>query len=223
MADAAVALNQPGGRRRRGPLTSAWTGYVLAGPALLVMIAIFLYPLGYSFVMSFFRWDLSAPSAPFIGLNNYKETFASPLFQQSLRNQLIFTAATIAIEVSAGMGVAVLDQRQDARPSGRANAAAYSADDRASRRRPELPLALQFPIRLHRRAARRSPSACDPLALGSELGARLDHHRRRLAEYAAHGAALPGGPAIAAARAAGGRGCRRRARPGRSSGTSRCR
>ena len=108
MADAAVALNQAGGRGRRGPLNSAWTGYALAAPALLVMIAIFLYPLGYSFVMSFFRWDLSAPSAPFIGLNNYKETFASPLFQQSLRNQLIFTAATIAVEVSAGMGVAVL-------------------------------------------------------------------------------------------------------------------
>jgi multiple sugar transport system permease protein len=50
MADAAVALDQPGRRRRRGPLNSAWTGYFLAGPALLVMIAIFLYPLGYSFV-----------------------------------------------------------------------------------------------------------------------------------------------------------------------------
>ena len=81
MADAAIALNRPGGRRQRGPLNSAWTGYMLAGPALLAMIAIFVYPLGYSFVMSFFRWDLSAPSAPFIGLNNYKETLTSPLFQ----------------------------------------------------------------------------------------------------------------------------------------------
>jgi multiple sugar transport system permease protein len=108
VADAAIAPNQPGGRRQRGPLNSALTGYLLAGPALLAMIAIFIYPLGYSFVMSFFRWDLSAPSAPFIGLNNYKETPASPLFQQSLRNQLVFTAATIAVEITAGMGVAVL-------------------------------------------------------------------------------------------------------------------
>jgi multiple sugar transport system permease protein len=108
MADAAIALKQPGGRRQRGPLNSAWTGCLLAGPALLAMIAIFVYPLGYSFVMSFFRWDLSAPSAPFIGLDNYKETLASPLFQQSLRNQFVFTAATIAVEITAGMGVAVL-------------------------------------------------------------------------------------------------------------------
>jgi len=48
------------------------------------------------------------PSAPFIGLNNYKETLTSPRFQQSLRNQLVFTAATIAVEIAAGMGVAVL-------------------------------------------------------------------------------------------------------------------
>jgi multiple sugar transport system permease protein len=61
MADAAIAPNQPGGRRQRGPLNSALTGYLLAGLALLAMIAIFVYPLGYSFVTSFFRWDLSAP------------------------------------------------------------------------------------------------------------------------------------------------------------------
>src|ERR1700722_11101491 len=108
MAEAAIALNEPKGRRQRGPLNSAWAGYMLAGPALLTLTPIFVYPLGFSFVMSFFRWDLSAPSAPFIGLNNYKETLTSPLFQQSLRNQLIFTAATIAVEITAGMGVAVL-------------------------------------------------------------------------------------------------------------------
>ena len=63
MADAALALNQPKGRGRRAPLNSAWTGYLLA--AHLATIAIFVYPLGYSFVTSFFRWDLNAPSAVF--------------------------------------------------------------------------------------------------------------------------------------------------------------
>jgi multiple sugar transport system permease protein len=108
MANAVLSEGSVGGRRRRSPLTSFWTGYFLAGPALLVMIAIFVYPLGYSLVMSFFRWDLSAPSAPFIGLGNYKEIFRSPLFQQSLRNQIIFSAVSIAVELVAGIGVAVL-------------------------------------------------------------------------------------------------------------------
>lgn len=105
----AVAQRQAGGWRRRAPLTPSWrTGYILAGPALITMIAIFFYPLGYSFVMSFFRWDLSATSMHFRGLANYTDTFTSPEFQQSLRNQIIFSVASIGIEVVAGMAVAVM-------------------------------------------------------------------------------------------------------------------
>jgi multiple sugar transport system permease protein len=96
------------GRRRRSPLTKSWTkGYLLAGPALVVMIAILIYPLGYSFVMSFFRWDLG-DNPPFIGFRNYANSFASHQFQQSLRNQIIFSVISIAIEVCGGMGIAVL-------------------------------------------------------------------------------------------------------------------
>jgi multiple sugar transport system permease protein len=105
-----VALQQDVGRRwRRSPLTPPWSkGYLLAAPALLVMIAIFIYPLGYSFVMSFFQWDLSAGSSDFLGLANYTDTFTSPEFHQSLRNQVIFSAVSLSIEMVAGMGIAVL-------------------------------------------------------------------------------------------------------------------
>ena len=96
-------------RRRRSALTTSWAkGYLFAGPALLIMIAIFIYPLGYSFIMSFFRWDLSATSNDFVGLENYVDTLLSPEFQQSLHNQIVFSVATLTVEVTAGMGIAVL-------------------------------------------------------------------------------------------------------------------
>ncbi|SHG26573.1 multiple sugar transport system permease protein [Kaistia soli DSM 19436] len=105
-----TAAAQPAGRRwRRSPLAPSWQkGYLFASPALIVMIAILIYPLIYSFVMSFYRWDLSAPSQYFVGLSNYRDTFNSLGFKQTLRVQLIFSAVTIIIEVAAGMGVAVL-------------------------------------------------------------------------------------------------------------------
>jgi len=105
-----TAAARPAGRRWRGsPLAPSWQkGYLLAGPALIVMIAILIYPLVYSFVMSFFRWDLTAPSQSFVGLGNYRDTFNSQGFQQTLRVQLLFSAVTIVVEVIAGMGVAVL-------------------------------------------------------------------------------------------------------------------
>ena len=101
---------RPAGRQRRGSsLAPSWQkGYLLASPALIAMIAILIYPLGYSFVMSFYRWDLASPSQYFVGLSNYRDTFNSLGFQQTLRVQLIFSFVTIAIEVVAGIGVAVL-------------------------------------------------------------------------------------------------------------------
>ncbi|WP_081991379.1 carbohydrate ABC transporter permease [Inquilinus limosus] len=105
-----TAAARPAGRRWRGsPLAPSWrTGYLLASPALIAMIAILIYPLGYSFVMSFYRWDLSAPSQSFIGLSNYRDMLTNLGLQQSLRVQLVFSVITISIEVAAGIGVAVL-------------------------------------------------------------------------------------------------------------------
>ena len=82
-------------------------GYLLTAPALVIMIVILLYPLGYSFVMSFFRWDLGQ-TTPFIGLRNYTDSFGGHTFQQSLRNQIIFSVISIGVEVVGGMGIAVL-------------------------------------------------------------------------------------------------------------------
>lgn len=80
---------------------------MLAGPALVVMIVILVYPLGYSLIMSFFRWDLSG-SAPFIGLRNYMDTFTGHQFHQAMRNQVIFSVVSITVEVVAGMAIALL-------------------------------------------------------------------------------------------------------------------
>jgi multiple sugar transport system permease protein len=104
---AAVPLHARG-RRRRLPLNARQQGYLLAAPALLVMIAIFVYPLAYSFVMSFFQWDLSASSSTYLGLANYADTLTSPTFDQSLRNQIIFSVVSLATEVVAGMSIALL-------------------------------------------------------------------------------------------------------------------
>lgn len=94
--------------KRRRPRPTWLTGYTLAAPALLLMLVIFLYPLGYSFVMSFFRWDLTAPETTFAGFGNYVDEFVSGAFTQTLRNQVVFTVASLTIEVVGGMAIAVL-------------------------------------------------------------------------------------------------------------------
>ncbi|MGP4014463.1 carbohydrate ABC transporter permease [Saccharopolyspora sp. 5N708] len=96
-----------GPRRSRG--RPAWlTGYALAVPALLVMLAVFLYPLGFSLVKSFFRWDLDAADGGFVGFGNYFDVFTGMSFGPTLRNQVVFTVASLVLECVAGMAIAVL-------------------------------------------------------------------------------------------------------------------
>lgn len=105
---ASIAMQSSKGRRRRAPLTYSWQkGYMLAGPAFLLMTAVLLYPLIYSFVMSFFRWDLSG-DAPFLGLRNYTDEIGGRHFQQAFRNQMIFSSISIGVELVAGMAIALL-------------------------------------------------------------------------------------------------------------------
>lgn len=100
-----AATPVPAQRRRR----RAWlTGYALAAPALLIMLVIFLYPLGYSFIKSFFNWDLNSPENVFVGFGNYVDEFVSTTFDQTLWNQLVFGVASLVLEVVGGMTIAVL-------------------------------------------------------------------------------------------------------------------
>ena len=99
----------PGSAARRPRIAPQWiTGYALAAPALVLMLVIFLYPLGHSFVMSFFRWDLNSAETPFVGLGNYIDEFTSSSFAQTLQNQVVFTVASMVVEVVGGMAIAVL-------------------------------------------------------------------------------------------------------------------
>ena len=70
-----------------------FTGIALAG--ILIFIAI---PTLFSFVLSFFKWDmLSTPK--WVGLSNYFELFKNPKFWFILKNTLIFSIATTIFAV----------------------------------------------------------------------------------------------------------------------------
>jgi multiple sugar transport system permease protein len=102
-ADSRAAVHhRPRGRPR-------WLkGYGLAAPAVLLMLGVLLYPLAYSFFMSFFRWNPNTAGNAFVGFGNYTDEFTSVEFQQTLINQIIFAAVSLVVEVAGGMAIAVL-------------------------------------------------------------------------------------------------------------------
>ena len=63
-----------------------------------------------SLIMSFVAWSIDQPvsEAHFVGLRNYRDLFADPVFVASLWLTLGYTAATVCLEILIGLAIALL-------------------------------------------------------------------------------------------------------------------
>lgn len=80
------------------------------GPAFLILFVILVYPLGYSFWLSFHEWTLAGfvNGVPWVGLDNYLSLLAQKDFLNSLGMTFTFVISALALEFTLGMGVALL-------------------------------------------------------------------------------------------------------------------
>ena len=83
---------------------------VFIAPAFIVIAVILVYPLGYSFWLSFHEWTLRnfRKGIPWIGLENYIDLFTNPEFLISLKITFSFVIAAVGIEFILGMALALL-------------------------------------------------------------------------------------------------------------------
>ena len=83
---------------------------LLLAPLLIFVAVIALYPLLFSFYISFFKYRLTDPdqTRTFLGLANYVNAFHDKTVTTAIRNTLIFVAGTVSIELVLGLGLAVL-------------------------------------------------------------------------------------------------------------------
>jgi multiple sugar transport system permease protein len=87
-------------------------GWMLCAPAVIIMIAVTAYPIGYSIYLSLQRYDLRFPDqAKFIGLENYVSVLTSPYWWIAFWNTVIITVVSVAIELVLGMALAVVMHR----------------------------------------------------------------------------------------------------------------
>ena len=79
-------------------------------PAFIAIAIILIYPLGYSFWLSFHEWTLRGfrKGIPFVGFQNYIDLFRNPDFINSLRITASFVLLAVGIEFVLGMGLALL-------------------------------------------------------------------------------------------------------------------
>ena len=87
-------------------------GWLLCAPAVIVMIAVTAYPVGYAVYLSLERYNLALPQATkFIGFSNYGAVLSSPYWWQALKVTVIITAFSVAITLVLGMLLAMVLHR----------------------------------------------------------------------------------------------------------------
>ena len=104
---------QPAANVERGRLAAfrpPWLGaWLFIAPAVLLVFALTLYPLGFAAVISFFDYDVTRSVAYYVEWENFAELAAGP-FVHALRVTLLFAIPAVAIEMVLGIAIAVLLQ-----------------------------------------------------------------------------------------------------------------
>jgi multiple sugar transport system permease protein len=105
------------GRRKKAPLSDGARaerrlGWMLCAPAVIVMVAVTAYPVGYAIYLSLEKYNLELPQdIKFVGLSNYAAVLSSPYWWEALKVTVIITVFSVSISLVLGMLLAMLMHR----------------------------------------------------------------------------------------------------------------
>jgi multiple sugar transport system permease protein len=95
--------------RAREERKLAW---MLCAPAVIVMLLVTAYPIGYAVVLSLQKYDLRFPEdKEFVGLANYGDVLTSSTWWSDVFNTLIITVSSVTFELVLGMLIALVMHR----------------------------------------------------------------------------------------------------------------
>ena len=84
--------------------------WLMALPAIGTIAVIAVFPIAWTLWESLHLHDLRMPwlGRPFVGAANYLEAFGDPRFRDAVTHTALFAAATVALELGGGLGLALL-------------------------------------------------------------------------------------------------------------------
>jgi multiple sugar transport system permease protein len=81
--------------------------WLLVAPAVLLILALSIYPLIFSLGVSFINYDFQIPGHAFVGLKNFERVIFDPIARWSLVLTAILSGTSVAIEFLLGLAVAL--------------------------------------------------------------------------------------------------------------------
>jgi multiple sugar transport system permease protein len=81
--------------------------WLLVAPAVLLILALSVYPLAFSLVVSFINYDFQVPGHAFVGLRNFERVVFDPVARWSLLLTAVLSGVSVGIEFVLGLAVAL--------------------------------------------------------------------------------------------------------------------
>lgn len=92
-------------KQRQADALAAW---VLAGPALALLLILFFFPVIAIFVIALTNWEFGSSNLNFVGLANFVEILADPGFRASLLNTVFYVVIVVPGTVVLGLAIALI-------------------------------------------------------------------------------------------------------------------
>ncbi|MDA9503842.1 ABC transporter permease [Bradyrhizobium sp. CCBAU 11386] len=94
--------------RRAQSLAEALAAWLLAGPALLLLVVLFFLPVLAVIVIALTDWQFGALTLKFVGVANFRQVFADEGFRASLLNTVLYVLMVVPGTVILGLVIALL-------------------------------------------------------------------------------------------------------------------
>ncbi len=86
--------------------TSGWTALGFLSPTLVIFGAFILFPVLFSFYLSFHQWNMFGSRPQFVGLGNYAAIISNPEFWSVLKNTAVYTFGTVPLNMAVALLIA---------------------------------------------------------------------------------------------------------------------
>jgi multiple sugar transport system permease protein len=109
-------MAQVGNMKQAGSLSrlealSEWSDrhfkWLLVAPAVVLILALSVYPLLFSIWVLFVNYDFQIPGHAFVGLKNFQQVFADPVARWSLWLTIALSVSNVTIEFLLGLALAL--------------------------------------------------------------------------------------------------------------------
>lgn len=94
--------------RKRQRFQAFFKGFLFLLPSILLFSVFLFYPLAKTIYLSFYLTDASGATTVYVGLENYKQIFTSPIFQKSLEVTFLFVLYTVPGTILISLFLALL-------------------------------------------------------------------------------------------------------------------